>query len=565
MAFSLAEDFYNRTSPLGFQFSSKLRRLKMGSLFRWRLQHYYPQKIIAIPQDLRPSTPSLARDFYNGRFPLAGRLVETGGSSPFQIHSPEQKWEEALQGFGWLRHLAGANSELDSAHARALVSDWIQHYGHSLYGIAWQPDLVARRTLSWFYHSDFLLKNASADFVQDFMPTLGRQISFLKTSLPTVPENEKRLFITLALSFSALCVPLPQKTKEQFFTDLATNLEKQILPDGGHISRSPIVLLELLTDLLSLRHVFLSLHKAPPQFLVRAIERMLPALRFFIHRDGHLAHFNGVGAVDQKHIQNIFSWDDTKGKCLSFAPYSGYQRLSFKETTVIADIGKTPLRHLCSHTHAGCLSFEMSSATQRFIINAGLDTLGLAKTRLLGRLTAAHSTATINNTSSCQFKKNAQSCQEPIADGVRNVKLSRIEGPERAGFIASHDGYLKRMNLLHERALTLTKDGKIIEGYDQFTHSSSGHAPSDVETKIAIRFHLHPAIRARKDGSKNAILESPLGEAWLFCSLDSPCDIEESIYFGDNNGPVRTKQLALHIRPALHNRIRWRLLRLISS
>ena len=45
---------------------------------------------------------------------------------------------------------------------------------------------------------------------------------------------------------------------------LVAELERQILPDGGHISRNPGALIELLLDLLPLRQAFAARNIAPP-------------------------------------------------------------------------------------------------------------------------------------------------------------------------------------------------------------------------------------------------------------------------------------------------------------
>ncbi|TIV45283.1 MAG: heparinase, partial [Mesorhizobium sp.] len=82
--------------------------------------------------------------------------------------------------------------------------------------------------------------------------------------------------------------------------------------------------------------------EAPPAALIGAIDRMLPALRFFRHQDGSLARFNGMGATIHDRIATILRHDDTVGAPLLHAPHSGYERLSMGGVTVIADTGLPP-------------------------------------------------------------------------------------------------------------------------------------------------------------------------------------------------------------------------------
>jgi Uncharacterized protein conserved in bacteria len=78
---------------------------------------------------------------------------------------------------------------------------------------------------------------------------------------------------------------------------LTSELQRQILPDGGHISRDPAVIIDVLIELLPLRQAYASRNIAPPPALLNAIDRMMPMLRFFRHSEGTFAHFNGMGTT----------------------------------------------------------------------------------------------------------------------------------------------------------------------------------------------------------------------------------------------------------------------------
>src|SRR5690606_41539231 len=165
----------------------------------------------------------------------------------------------------------------------------------------------------------------------------------------------------IALAFSALSLPTSPSGLRNASRLLALELEAQILPDGGHVSRSPEAVLELLADLLPLRQTYFNQAEAPPEALIGAVEPMLPALRFYRHRDGTLARFNGMGATSHDRIAAILHHDDTAGAPLQHAPHSGYERLTMGTTTVIADAGAAPPPELSQAAQAGCLSFELSS------------------------------------------------------------------------------------------------------------------------------------------------------------------------------------------------------------
>ena len=101
-----------------------------------------------------------------------------------------------------------------------------------------------------------------------------------------------RLQAAIALCYAALCMARQQRHIRAATKRLADELARQILPDGGHISRNPGALIELLVDLLPLRTAFTARNIAPPAALLNAIDRMMPMLRFFRHGDGSFALFN---------------------------------------------------------------------------------------------------------------------------------------------------------------------------------------------------------------------------------------------------------------------------------
>ncbi|TJW38848.1 MAG: heparinase, partial [Mesorhizobium sp.] len=61
--------------------------------------------MLIAPPDLRLADRQIALEIYYGRYPLSGHLIETGGTSPFQIAVANPGWQKALHGFRWLRHM----------------------------------------------------------------------------------------------------------------------------------------------------------------------------------------------------------------------------------------------------------------------------------------------------------------------------------------------------------------------------------------------------------------------------------------------------------------------------
>lgn len=542
------------------------RRLRAGPAYRWRYGGRTPERVLIAPPDLRLADPQFALEIYHGRYPLAGHLVETGGTSPFQIDVGNRGWQKTLHGFRWLRHMRAAGTDLAAANARALITDWIAIHGGRIGGIAWEPGTTAKRIIAWLQHSSVVLQGAEFVFYRAFLRSLAVQIRYLRSTAREMPDGKDRLRARIALAFAALSLPASTASLRQATRNLAQELDRQILPDGGHISRNPLTVMELLADLLPLRHTYANQAEQPPDALIGAIDRMLPMLRFFRHQDGSIAHFNGMGATIQDRIAAILRHDDTAGQPLMSAPYSGYQRLSMGGTTVIADTGPPPPVDVSDAAHAGCLSFEMSSGRHHFIVNCGIDTYGDADFRPLGRATAAHSTATLNDASSARFSHSARIrglIGTPLIGGPKTVTCERSDANGIQAFIASHDGYAARFGLYHERALALSANGFILTGIDRFFRTGGGDARNDGKDQVALRFHLHPDVELYRDPQDRLVMAVANGDRWTFtCEAVAP-EIEESIFFASLGGPRRGRQLVLAFKASELPQVRWQMTRAV--
>ncbi len=67
--------------------------------------------------------------------------------------------------------------------------------------------------------------------------------------------------------------------------------------------------------------------------------------------------------------------------------------------------------------------------------------------------------------------------------------------------------------------------------------------------EFAIRFHLHPAIKASRlaDG-RGVILLLHDRELWTFATLAEAVDLEESVFLAGSDGPRRTVQIVIYGR-----------------
>ena len=535
-------------------------RLAFNPAYRWRLRVPIPERLLIAPQDLRTGDPVVATEIYSGVFSFAGKVVSANGRSPFELQSPSPEWSEVLLGFGWLRHMRSAGLALSRKNARALVSDWITLHGGS-HPESWQPEITARRVISWLTHSPLILQEVDHGFYRRFVRSLSRQVRFLRQIYPIVEDGYPRLLVAIALTFAGLCMAGEQRLLVQSARRLAIELRRQILSDGGHVSRNPGILIDLLVDLLPLQETFESRNLTAPASLGSSIGRMMPMLRFLRHGDGTIAQFNGMGATPSDLVAAVLAYDESRNEPLQEAEASGYQRLETGGTVIIADTGASPAGVLSRHAHAGCLSFEFSTRRNRIVINCGLPLQNREGWRDVARATAAHSTATWHDTSSCRFKRT-KAGDILIASGPRDVEVVRGVHEETEVLRASHDGYLQSFGVTHQRSFRLSPDGDRLDGEDVFTPRKGKQLPADSVADYAIRFHLHPSVKAsRVNDGRTVLLILPGRESWLFTAPNMRVEVEESIYLSASEGPRRTSQIVISDNARTFSRVLWTFLR----
>jgi uncharacterized heparinase superfamily protein len=140
--------------------------------------------------------------------------------------------------------------------------------------------------------------------------------------------------------------------------------------------------------------------------------------------------------------------------------------------------------------------------------------------------------------------------------GPHEVHVER--DPSGTVLRASHDGYASDCDVIHHRAIRLSADGRVLDGEDSFTTTDGRAAPSSPGVEFAVRFHLHPAIKASRlaDG-RGVILLLQDREVWTFATLADSVEIEESVFLAGSDGPRRTVQIVIYGRVGEQGNVRW--------
>jgi uncharacterized heparinase superfamily protein len=538
-----------------------LARMRRSRLLRWRHRAPIAHELVLAPPDLRPVDPSFVDEVASGSMGLAGLTAALGDASPFAVVPPSAAWARELNGFGWLRHFAAARTPDNEELARRLVAQWLARPRRDL-PHAWAPDIVARRMISWLSHAGLLLDGLGRRPHAVFLRSLEDQAGYLSASWRDAPDGYPKLLALIGLVQACLCIGGHERRLEAAETHLIAELDRQILPDGGHASRNPQTIVALLLDLLPLRQCFGARGSKVDGALSGAVDRMMPMLRRLRLGNGQLARFNGMGVTERDALAMVLAYD--RGGSAEPPPvsHSGYVCIERGTTAIVVDVGAPPPLELAGQACAGCLSFELSTGDELLLVNGGMPAAAHERSAAAARGTASHNTLVLGGQSSSQLVRSASLQRRIGAPAIRHpdrVTCDLLESGGEAVLRAQHDGYAGRFGLVHARTLVLSADGACLDGEDDLD-GAKGDLRLARDLPVAVHFHLPPHAGARyrgEDGGAELILRD--GTRWRLSAEGATLTIEAGTYFAEVLGPVQTQQVVLRTLCYGAAKVRWRL------
>jgi uncharacterized heparinase superfamily protein len=505
-------------------------RLWFRGLFYHRtLRGRRPQLLPLIPEENWPGSYDRGVELVEGRFRFLNHTVKANAAFS-EGNDAGPAWQVMLHGFEWLRDMRAVGTEAARVQARQYITDWAAE-NQNWDPLIWRPNVMSNRLCSWLTHAEFISAGADEEFAKMFLECIGRQVKHLRRAARFMPNGLERIETTKALIYVSLCLPGGARFMPRLVKNISKICDRQILPDGGHIERSPQAQLAALQNLIDVRSILKISLLDIPDSLQRAIDRAATMLRFYRHGDGGFALFNGANEGEGWLIDAVLTKAEARGKPLTSAVHTGFERIAANRTLIISDTG-TPSR-TTRGTHAGSLSFEMSVGKQRVIVNCGAYAGRDETWRLAQRATAAHSTLVVEDRNSTEIRPDGT-----MGKTVADVWCERLEADGNTWLDISQGGYTQSLGVLHCRRIYLNASGTDVRGED--TLEGEG------DHKFAIRFHLHPSVKASlvKDGA-SVLLRLPDKSGWRIRCSGGVASLQESIYLGDGQEARRTEQIVI--------------------
>ena len=528
-------------------------------LHAFRLRGRVPLKLIAVPKD------PIAGDKAAGEALLAGTLLHNGTQVPidgldFATIGLPADFSAYLQSFAWLRDLsAAATRERGAKCAETIMRKWLATHAEQVSEPAWRADLWGRRILFWTAYAPYILSSPDPVYRSSVLYALARGARHLERSADKAMPGLQRITAWSGVIAAALVVQGGPGRLKSGEAGLTRALGVSLHDDGGLVSRSPAEQLAAVEALGQLRAVYSAARRDVPDWLTEALESAVGALLCVTLGDEALSSWQGGNMANRRRVAAAVDGAGLAVRPLRQARGWGYQRLQAKTSTLIFDAAPPPPPRALAGACASTLAFEFSDGANRLIVNCG--SAGEAKGALPPalvqalRTTAAHSTLTLGDRNSTAIHDDGS-----LGRGVGAVELARDDTAGVGRVEASHDGYVRRYGLIHERRLNLSSDGRLLTGEDRLF--ASGRKRKAEALPFAVRFHLAPAVEVTSTADGQGALLRLRGSVWQFRCRGGRLSAEDSLWIDGEARPHGSLQLVIAGEtPAEGMTISWELKR----
>jgi len=525
-----------------------------------RLRGRVPLKLIAVPKDPIAGDKAAGEALLGGLFLHNGTEVPIAGFDFGTLGLPAD-FSAYLQSFAWLRDLAAAATrERGAKRAETIMRKWLAAHAEQVSEPAWRADLWGRRILFWTAYAPYILSSPDPVYRSSVLYALARGARHLERSADKALPGLSRITAWSGVIAAALVVQGGPGRLKSGEAGLVRALGGSLHDDGGLYSRSPAEQLAMVETLGQLRAVYIAARREVPDWLTETLESAIGALLSVTLGDETLSSWQGGNMASRRRVAAAVEVAGLAVRPLRQARGWGYQRLQARTSILVFDAAPPPPPRSLNGACASTLAFELSDGPNRLIVNCG--SAGEAKGALPAalvhglRTTAAHSTLTLGDRNSTAIHEDGS-----LGRGVGEVELARDETGGVGRVEASHDGYVRRFGLIHERRLNLSSDGRQLDGEDRLF--AAGRKRRTEAVPFAVRFHLAPLVEVTStaDG-QGALLRLRGGSVWQFRCRGGLLSAEDSLWVDGEARPHATLQLAVAGEsPAEGMTISWELKR----
>ncbi len=447
---------------------------------------------------------------------------------------------------------------LDLKSPRKLVQkvilDWINRNGR-FKKESWEFDVTAKRIISWLSNHQLSYEESNKEYRLKFDYMIQKQTNHLIYEIKSSKNLKNKIIGCSAIILTGLSYKI-----NKIYLDIGLDFLKKIskdLIDNQGFSKSRNIKQQIfyLKYFILIREWFKEAQIEIPEHVNETIYYLGQGYAYFWQNTKVDLLFNGNNNSNNQSFDNYLRRLGYKFKNDS-KDYCGYTILQNKKICLAMDTGSTPEFKYSENYQSGALSFEIISNGKKLISNCGYYKKVSKKLNKLSKSSACHSTLVIDDNSSCKFFK-----KKDIWMLKTNLKVTNKKSIYEKNYwkiTASHDGYLKKYNSIHERNIEFYPEQMTFIGIDRIIKKKTNN-----NYKFEIRFHFEPTIRLMKTQDNKSILIELDEEGWKFTCDNYDINIDNGLYFGNKNSYIENQNIFISgISNTNEENIKWEIKRI---
>ena len=417
---------------------------------------------------------------------------------------------------------------------QSIIENWIRR-NQNYETKSWEIDILSKRVIAWISNSQITYNESDNTYKNKFNEIVSKQVNHLLNEIDRSPNFNDKMIGCTAIIISGIAY------KNTKFLEYGLNLLKKIINssfDKNYFPKSRNIrqMVFYLKYFILIRELLKDSFNDIPEYLDEIIFYLGKSYDFFWGSLKQSLLFNGNNNSENSDFDKYLSLFRYKCKKDKFET-SGYTILKNKNVILAMDTGSNPEKNYSENYQSGPLSFEFYFKNKKLITNSGYFQDHDHQLNRISKSSATHSTLIINNSSVSSFKKNGK---EPavVSKGFKTFDNQVTYNNNYWNITCSHDGYLSRYGVIHQRNLEFYPDKNIILGREKLVKKNNFKI-----TPFEIRFHLIPNIKVTKLQDNKSVLIELENSGWRFFSNDGVIGVETGLYFGDKNKYIENQNI----------------------
>ena len=415
----------------------------------------------------------------------------------------------------------------------------------------WEIDTLSKRVIAWISNSKLTYEDSNEDYKKKFNEIIQKQANHLINEI----ERSKNLDDKIIGCSALILVGLAYQYKSKYL-EFGLNLLKKIIKysldaEGFPRSRNIRQLNFYYKYFVLIREWLKDSQTEIPEYIDETIYNLGNAYSLTYQSLKQSILFNGNHEINNDDFDNYLIKFGYKFKNKN-QEVGGYSIQRNKKIALIMDVGPSPEKKFSKDYQSGALSFEIISNGNKIICNSGYFQNYEHKLNELSKSSATHSTLIVDNTSSCKLRKVGNK-SSVIEKGLKILSKSSVFEKNYWNIIASHNGYLKKYGIVHERKIEFFPENKKFIGTDTLKKKKNYK-----NTNFEIRFHLHPYSKIMKTQDSKSIFVELYNEGWKFTCNNYEINLETGLYFGKKSSYIENKNIFISSMTQNENQnIKW--------